>query len=110
MPYKFRQYIEPVVWITALVLLFVMDTSKQGASFCLFKAMGFAHCPGCGIGHAIHDALHLRFAASFHEHILGIPAVAILIYTIIKSVLTIKNNRSHESTRTSDDVARHAAG
>ena len=110
MPYTFRQYIEPVVWITALVLLFWMDTSRTGTSFCLFKAMGFAHCPGCGIGHAIHEALHLRFAASFHEHVLGIPAVAILIYTIIKSIFTIKNNHSHESTRTSDDVARNAAG
>ncbi len=110
MPYTFRQYLEPVIWITALVLLFLMDTPRTGTSFCLFKAIGFAHCPGCGIGHAIHDALHLRFAESFHEHILGIPAVAILLYTSIKSVLTIKNNHSHESTRASDDVARNAAG
>jgi hypothetical protein len=107
--YKFRQYIEPVVWITALVLLFLADTSQSGTSLCFFRAMGFSHCPGCGIGHAMHDALHLHFAVSFHEHVLGIPAVAILIYTIIKSVFTIKNNRSHESTRTADDVARDAA-
>ena len=110
MPYTFRQYIEPVVWTTALVLLFCMDTSHTGSSFCLFKAVGFAHCPGCGIGHAIHEALHLRFAASFHEHILGIPAVAILLYTIIKSIFTIKKNHNHEFTRTPDDVARNAAG
>ena len=110
MPYKYRQYLEPAIWTTALVLLFFMDTSGESASFCLFKRVGFAHCPGCGIGHAIHEALHFRFAASFHEHMLGIPAVAIIMYTIIKSVLTIKNNQRHESTRTSDDVARHAAG
>jgi hypothetical protein len=110
MPYKFRQFLEPAIWLTALVLLFFMDTSKDSASFCVFKMVGFHSCPGCGIGHAMHDALHFRFAQSFHEHLLGIPAVLIILYTTIKSLYTLKSHKRHGSTKIIYDASRHAAG
>lgn len=110
MPHKFRQLVEPAIWLTALVLLFFMDTSKDSASFCLFKMAGFHSCPGCGIGHAMHDALHFDFVRSFHEHILGIPAVLIILYTTIKSLYTLKPHKSHGSTKIIYDASRHAAG
>ena len=110
MSYKFRQYLEPAIWIALLLVLFFMDTSKESGSFCLFKMLGFSHCPGCGIGHAIHDALHLRFIQSFHEHWLGIPAVLIILYTIIQSLLTLKTPHRYESTKPIHHAAGHTSG
>lgn len=78
-----KQYAGPVIWITALLLLFFMDPASQGTSFCLFKFIGFSYCPGCGIGHSIHYALHLNMARSFDEHVLGIPATLAILYTIV---------------------------
>jgi hypothetical protein len=59
-----------------------MVPETAGPSLCLLRFIGFDHCPGCGIGHAIHFALHLQFAASLQEHIFGIPAVLIIAYRI----------------------------
>ena len=81
-----KKYTEPLIWATALALLFFMNPSEGGTSLCLLKAAGANWCPGCGLGHAIHHALHLNFTASAEEHLLGIPAAVILIYQTIKSI------------------------
>jgi hypothetical protein len=87
------KYLEPATWTLALVVLFFMDTSKETFSFCIVKSIGFRYCPGCGIGHAIHDALHLDFRQSLNAHILGIPATVVLLYHIVKiSILKYKLN------------------
>jgi hypothetical protein len=49
---------------------------------------GINNCPGCGIGHAISEALHLEFSRSFDKHILGIPAAIVLILHIIRTILS----------------------
>lgn len=85
-----RRYFEPVAWTTALILLFFMNPSTVSGSFCIFKLVGFDACPGCGIGHAIHHALHLDFQQSFREHILGIPATIAILYNVINSLLHLK--------------------
>jgi hypothetical protein len=82
-----RKYSEAIIWAFALLLLYFMDTSKETTSICIFKLLGFKSCPGCGIGHAIHFALHFNFQKSFHEHILGIPVTIGILYTIINSFL-----------------------
>jgi len=88
-----KKYLEPLIWTLALLLLFFMDTSNGATSFCLFKLVGFKSCPGCGIGHAIHHALHFNFEQSFREHILGIPAAIIILFTIFKSLKNLNQNK-----------------
>ncbi|MGE5518876.1 MAG: DUF2752 domain-containing protein [Candidatus Dadabacteria bacterium] len=88
-----RKYSECILWSIALVLLFAMDDSQQHYSFCLFRMMGWNSCPGCGIGHAIHDVLHLQFTDSLKEHFLGIPATIAILYSIIKPLLSIKQTK-----------------
>ncbi|MCP9751830.1 DUF2752 domain-containing protein [Ferruginibacter sp. HRS2-29] len=67
-----------------------MNTDSASSSLCLFRFAGFNSCPGCGIGHSIHEALHLNFARSFSEHIFGIPAVLIILYRIKQLLFTPK--------------------
>ena len=86
-----KRYLEQVIWIVVLLVLYGMDTSEQAPSFCLFKTVGFRSCPGCGIGHSIHHALHLRFQQALEEHIIGIHATVGLLYLIFKPVLPLKN-------------------
>lgn len=88
-----KKYLEPFIWTAALLLLFFMDPSKEGASFCVFKLVGFKSCPGCGIGHAIHHALHLNFQRSVQEHILGIPGTIAILYAIFKSFINLNQNK-----------------
>lgn len=76
-----RRHIEVIFWLAAMVLLFFMST-EPGTSLCMFRFIGFSHCPGCGLGHAIHYALHLQFVKSFHEHFFGIPAMLIILNRI----------------------------
>jgi hypothetical protein len=83
-------YLESLIWGISLILLYFFNDAAGGPSFCLFKWMGFAHCPGCGIGHAIHDAMHFQFLKSFREHPLGIPATFVLICQMLKPFFTYK--------------------
>jgi hypothetical protein len=82
-----RKYSEPLMWTLALLALFFIDVYEEAPSFCLFKLAGFNRCFGCGIGHAIHHALHFNFRESFHEHMLGIPAAAAILYNIFNSYI-----------------------
>lgn len=63
-------------WSSAIIGLYFMNSS--GPSLCIFDWVGFGWCPGCGIGHAMHAALHLDFKTSFAEHPFGIPALLII--------------------------------
>lgn len=83
-----KKYSEVILWNGALILLGLMHTETE-TSFCILKNLGATWCPGCGLGHAIHYALHLEFSKSYHEHILGIPATMILFYQSCKSIYTI---------------------
>jgi hypothetical protein len=77
-----RQYFELLFWSTALVLLFFMKVDTTAPSLCIFRCLNIDHCPGCGLGHAIHEALHLQLSSSFHYHPLGIVAVLIILNRI----------------------------
>lgn len=78
----FRKHAELIFWITAMILLFFMNTNSSSDSLCFFHWIGISHCPGCGIGHSIHAALHLQFAESFRQHPFGIAAVFIIFHRI----------------------------
>jgi len=103
-----RKYSEVILWNGALLALGLMDVSNT-SSLCIFKNLGIGWCPGCGLGHAIHHALHLNFAQSVHEHILGIPATLIIFYQSCKAIYSINksNNKtnSYEPTTIVKDVS-----
>jgi|SRR5579872_6048667 len=85
-----RRYLEPLIWTASLILLFFLPAGDGGRSLCLFRFLGIHQCPGCGIGHAIHYALHLEFKKSFEAHFMGIPAVVILGARILSDVIVKK--------------------
>ena len=77
-----QQYFELLCWITALVLLFFRPVNTSAPTLCIFRWLQIDHCPGCGIGHAIHYALHLQLTTSFEHHPIGIAAVLIILNRI----------------------------
>jgi hypothetical protein len=81
---KIKRYFPSVCWGTALLLLYFFTPSDDGFSLCVLSQLGFTHCPGCGIGHAIHYALHFNITASWDAHFLGMPATIGLLYLTIQ--------------------------
>lgn len=81
----FRKYFELSVWITALVLLGLMNPGTDAHySFCIFKFIGVKYCPGCGLAHSISYLLHGDIHSSFSSHPLGIFSVVIILLRIYK--------------------------
>ncbi len=85
-----RNHSELLFWVSALVTLFFLNESKSETSLCVFSLLGVGHCPGCGIGHSIHYALHFKFAASFHHHPLGIFGVLVIFNRIKQLIYPVK--------------------
>lgn len=85
-----RDHLELLFWISALLVLFLLPENKTALSLCPSALLGLGNCPGCGIGHAIHYALHLQLSVSFHEHPLGIFAVIIIFIRIKQLTYTQK--------------------
>jgi Protein of unknown function (DUF2752) len=82
--YRTRFPLEAFLWIAALGALACSNPAAlSDYSLCPLKNIGFAHCPGCNIGHAIAFLLHGQIHQSIAMHWLGIPAVLILTYRII---------------------------
>lgn len=92
--------IEPIVWIVAFIFLAVHNPYTQSEfSFCPLRNLGFHYCPGCGLGRSISFLLHGDPIASFHTHILGIPATVILFYrTLTLSANAVKRNKTMQLT------------
>ena len=78
---------EPWMWLGALTFLAVFPPGEEHFSFCLFHHAGIHWCPGCGIGRSIALALQGNFQESFHGHILGIPAIFIVGFRIVKLLI-----------------------
>ena len=60
---------------------------KTISQFVRLANAGFEHCPGCGLGNSIALIFRGEFSQSFNAHILGIPALIIIlhrVYSIIK--------------------------
>lgn len=86
-PVKLRKLQQSMIWLAALIALYVM-AEGEGQSLCIFSAVGVSWCPGCGLGHSIHHALHFRLAASADAHWLGMPATVAIVYNIVKPFIT----------------------
>lgn len=89
LPYK---YAEPIIWTVVLFMLFFWTPADNEPSLCLFRFAGFQYCPGCGIGHSIHYALHLNFSEAWQHHFAGIPATIVMLFKIF-SFLIPSNNK-----------------
>jgi len=70
---------EMLVWTFGLGILIKVGLTDGGQSLCLFKAVGFGTCPGCGLGHSIGYLLRGDIALSFKAHLFGAPGFMILI-------------------------------
>ncbi len=70
-------------WVAALIGLYTADLHTD-FTLCIPSHLGVENCPGCGIGHAITEAMHGNFLSSWNYHILGIPALVILLLHIAK--------------------------
>jgi hypothetical protein len=86
------QHFELLCWTGALIVLFFLPENKSETSLCVFSALGFGKCWGCGIGHAMHFAMRGEWAISFQHHILGIPAVIIILNRIRQLTIQIKRS------------------
>ena len=74
---------EAVIWIAGLIILaFINPYGGSHFSICPLHNLGFKYCPGCGLGHSISFLLHGDFYHSVECHILGIPAIIVLVFRI----------------------------
>ncbi|HEY1113578.1 MAG TPA: DUF2752 domain-containing protein [Chitinophagaceae bacterium] len=103
------KYREQLIWLSALVVLFFLE--EGGPSLCLFKFAGLSSCPGCGLGHAIHYALHGAFRQSLEAHLLGVPATAFLLYSVIRPFIPPHKIHVHKNERaTAYDATESSTG
>jgi hypothetical protein len=103
-----QRYRDPAIWLMVLVVLFFMD--MNGPSLCLFRWLGFHSCPGCGLGHSMHEALHGNWMSSVEYHILGLPAILLLLIHIAISIYSItKTNYQLHGSKNAYDAAGTSA-
>jgi hypothetical protein len=88
------QNTELILWLMALVFVWIMPTTPL-QSFCVFKQLGITFCPGCGIGKAMHEAMHAQWLTSWHYHKFGLPALAIITWRILQ-LLNQTKKYNHE--------------
>ncbi|WP_256010898.1 DUF2752 domain-containing protein [Desertivirga xinjiangensis] len=70
---------ELVFWIAALTALAFLPLDQHHFTLCPLGAMGLKWCPGCGLGRAVACILHGEVEKSVQYHILGLPALIILV-------------------------------
>lgn len=75
---------EAFLWIAALLAMAITDPHHHHYTLCPFNNLGWHFCPGCGIGRSIAFLFHLDPVSSFHAHPLGIPAVALILFRILR--------------------------
>jgi len=78
---------EAGTWISSLIYLaFFNDPFRQHFTICPLSNAGFDYCPGCGLGNSISFLFQGHFTESFNCHILGIPAVIIILFRIFSVI------------------------
>lgn len=89
---QLQKNFELIFWVAALILLFFMKADLSTQSLCLFKWLNSTICPGCGLGHSIHAALHLQLMVSLKLHPMGIVAVLIICSRIKQLIFKLKSS------------------
>lgn len=76
--------LEILIWTIALIYLaFINDANIAHFTLCPLSNFGVEDCPGCGLGKSITMFFSVDIMGSLKTHILGIPAVMILLYRIV---------------------------
>lgn len=75
---------EALVWLSGLLTLFFLDVGNNHFTLCPLKNAGLDFCPGCGLGKSISLLFRGQLSQSLDAHPLGIFAVIILSFRIIK--------------------------
>jgi hypothetical protein len=78
-----RIHFELCAWSICLLLLALSDPASDHFTLCVFNLAGIDFCPGCGIGHSIAWLFRFEFERSVECHILGMPALLILLFRIL---------------------------
>lgn len=88
--------LEGFIWIAALLYLAIFNNPFQTHfTICPLSNLGFEHCPGCGLGNSIALIFRGDFTQSYNTHILGIPALLIILHRIISLVnFNLKKSKS----------------
>jgi hypothetical protein len=82
---------EPFLWLFGLLFLAFLDPASPGHfTVCPFRIVGFAHCPGCGLGRSVSFLLHGDPIRSLQSHVLGIPATMVLLFRIIGIIVSVR--------------------
>ncbi|MEO7265208.1 MAG: DUF2752 domain-containing protein [Ferruginibacter sp.] len=95
---RFAPWLELSCWIGGLCFLAIINPTEEHFTICVFRWMGFSHCPGCGLGHSVSWIFHGDFRASWHAHPLGAVAIVVLcsrIFTLIKNLPIITQPIQH---------------
>jgi len=69
--------------ILVLLYSFVYPLYNQYFPKCFFYLLTGLHCPGCGSQRAIVSLLHGNFSDAFHNNLLAVAALPLLIYSFI---------------------------
>lgn len=78
---------EGIVWACSLIFLaFINDPNQSHFTICPFANAGLDYCFGCGLGNSVSLILHGNIPNSFDVHLLGIPALIIILFRIIQLI------------------------
>ena len=73
------------MWLGGLTYLALINPYSTGhLNLCAFNAIGIDNCPGCGLGKSISMIFHGDISGSFDSHPLGLVALLLITYRIIK--------------------------
>lgn len=92
---RMKNYFEVLCWASAFIFLFFIEPKNDLLSICIFKGLFQANCLGCGIGKSIHYAMHLELTQSLKCHLMGIPAIIIIIHYNTKQILEIVRSEKY---------------
>lgn len=87
--------LEGFIWISTLFYFaFFVNPFETHFTICPLSNAGFEHCPGCGLGNSISLFFHGYFIESFKTHILGIPALLIILNRVFAIInFNLKKNK-----------------
>jgi hypothetical protein len=77
---------ELIFWCTALISLWFLELYNSQFSLCPLNQLGFAWCPGCGLGRSINLFMKGDLIASWQMHPLGGFALAVILYRIFEII------------------------
>ncbi|MFV1885542.1 MAG: DUF2752 domain-containing protein [Balneola sp.] len=85
-----NRHSEWMVFLLGLILMASMNPYTNGASLCLLDVLGFAYCPGEGLGHSIAFLFRGEIKLALDANLMGplvVVGLSVRILTIWKDLL-----------------------